>query len=144
MLRNGSDLGRKIQDSVQSILFIDGDCLLCSRLARLVLRCDRHHVHRLATLQGLTFRRLHIKEGLLNENTIVYWLNDKAYTRSAAVIRVLGRMGPWWKMIYVLLIIPRPLRDAVYNFVARNRHRWFGRQPHCGLADKRFDKYYLD
>ncbi len=67
------------------------------------------------------------------EDTVVLWEGDRFYERSTAALRILYLLGWPWRAFYVLIIVPRPWRDAVYRFVAVRRHRWFGTRDRCFL-----------
>ena len=65
--------------------------------------------------------------------SFVFLENDRRFERSNAVLHALGRLGGPWRLIAVLYVFPRPLRDLIYRFIARNRYRWFGRSDECRL-----------
>lgn len=69
--------------------------------------------------------------------------DDRLFTRSDAALEVLRRLGWPWSPLAVLRLIPRPVRDAVYDWVARNRYRWFGRQDECWLPRPEWKDRFL-
>jgi len=114
-------------------VFFDGVCGLCNGFVDRLLRWDRRHVLHFATLQGPTAAALlpaHHAHGL---DTVVYFDGQRTHTRSDAALRIVMRLGGLWKLAGALLIIPHFLRDAVYNGVARNRYRWFGKKDGCRI-----------
>jgi predicted DCC family thiol-disulfide oxidoreductase YuxK len=66
------------------------------------------------------------------------------YTRSTAALRMLKHLGGGWSLLYGLIIIPKFIRDAVYNFVARNRYRWFGKKETCMIPTPGLEAKFLD
>ncbi|MGH7856901.1 MAG: thiol-disulfide oxidoreductase DCC family protein, partial [Candidatus Binatia bacterium] len=82
-------------------------------------------------------RSLRERFGLATESldTIVLVGEGRAYLRSAAALRILRGLGLPWSLLYVLVAIPRPLRDAAYDWFARNRYRWFGTREECRLPE---------
>ena len=76
-------------------------------------------------------------------STVVLIDGDKVYLRSTAVLRALAALGGLWRGVLLLLIIPRPLRDAVYTFIARNRYSWFGRTERCVLPEPGWKDRFL-
>jgi predicted DCC family thiol-disulfide oxidoreductase YuxK len=62
---------------------------------------------------------------------VVLEQDGRRFTRSAAAVRMLAGLGGAWRLAWALLIVPRPLRDAGYDWVARNRYRWFGAASAC-------------
>src|SRR6185436_14502522 len=105
------------------IVFYDGDCGLCDRFVRWMLRRDRRERrYRFAPLQGETARRMiHVESGHAGE-----------HRRSTAALRAIAGLGGVWRGAGLLLLVPAALRDGVYRAVARHRYRWFGRAPACG------------
>jgi predicted DCC family thiol-disulfide oxidoreductase YuxK len=124
-------------DDSQPLIVFDGDCVLCSRSMRLILRLDKKQRFRFATAQGAIGQGLYRHLGLPTDIFETYLLvsDGRAYQRTAAVIEIAKRLGWPWKAGAALVIIPRPVRDALYNLVARHRYRIFGRSTACGIAD---------
>ena len=119
------------------VVFFDQDCLLCNSTVRFLMARDHRDVLRFAPLQGPTAGELFKRHPKSAQNPealkslILAEDHDHASEtislRSAAVARVLRRLGGFWGLLGILLgIIPRPLRDWGYDFVARHRIRWFG------------------
>ncbi len=130
------------------VLFFDGECILCNGFADFVLRRDRRHALRLATLQGTTAAALlgdAVRIPAAGEEdgvsgaapvflSMIYRDEDGVFRKSEAVRRVLSRLGGLWRGVSALMgLVPRPVRDAVYDVVARNRLRWFGRRAACRM-----------
>ena len=114
------------------MLFYDGHCALCHRSVKFVLKHDRSgKLFRFAPLHGPTFdaRVPAEKRAGLPDSVVVLTSDGALLVRSNAFLRVLRRLGGGWKiMAAVLGVIPRPLRDAAYDFIARVRYRVFGRR----------------
>lgn len=117
------------------VIVFDGVCLLCSRSVRFVLRHDRAGRFRFATQQGATGQALLRRHGLDPGDPPSFLLveDGRGHVDSDAVLRVLSGLGGIWRLGALLRAIPRPLRDAAYRQVARNRLRWFGRAEQCLL-----------
>jgi predicted DCC family thiol-disulfide oxidoreductase YuxK len=113
-------------------IFYDGHCGLCHRAVRFVLKHDgAGNAFRFAPLQGHTFQlRVPSKQiPGLPDSFVVLTQEGKLLMRSDASVYVMRRLGGGWKILANILgVIPRGLRDAVYDFVARIRYRVFGRQ----------------
>lgn len=113
-------------------LFYDGHCGLCHRAVRFVLAEDSNDAaFRFAPLQGETFERL-VPPGQragLPDSIVIQTREGALLVRSSAFIHILRRLGGGWRVVAgILAVVPRPLRDAAYDFVARVRYRIFGRQ----------------
>lgn len=115
--------------SREDLLFYDGDCGLCHRWTRFVLSEDRTgRAFQFAPLQGNTFSEtnIEIRESGVLDTILVKTSSGEFLERSDAVIYILERLGGFWRVLAsVARIVPRTLRNAVYNFVARNRRRFF-------------------
>ncbi len=112
------------------ILFYDGHCALCHGAVKFVLKHDRSgKAFRFAPLQGATFQSLVFarERADLPDSVVVLTEDGDLLVRSNAFLHILRRLGGGWKILAgMLAVVPRPLRDVVYNFVARIRYRVFG------------------
>lgn len=116
-----------------SVLFFDGVCNLCNRTVDFLIRRDKKRVLRYAPLQGEAAQQMLKPEMIEALPSVVFVDKTGAYQRSAAVLRAVAKLGGLWPAVKVLLIIPRPLRDGVYNWIAKNRYKWFGKRDSCRL-----------
>ncbi len=114
------------------MLLFDGVCNLCNGAVDFVLRHERAPTLRFAALQsaaGVELLRAHrLSEAL---ETMVLVEDGRVSVQSTAALRAARHLRAPWSWAYALLILPRPLRDAVYRIVARNRLRWFGERETC-------------
>ncbi|MGG1554410.1 thiol-disulfide oxidoreductase DCC family protein [Paenibacillus ferrarius] len=116
-----------------AIILFDGLCNFCSGAVQFILRRDPRGRFRFASLQSDIGRRLLEEHGLPVDglNTIVLIETGRAYTRSTAALRIARRLRGAWPLCYAAILIPSPLRNLGYAYVARNRYRWFGQAEHC-------------
>jgi predicted DCC family thiol-disulfide oxidoreductase YuxK len=129
------------------VLFYDGGCGLCHRAVRFVLAADRAERFRFAPLQGETFRE-RIPEGQragLPDSLVLRTAEGAILTRSSATLHVLRRLGgPWRALAAQGGLVPRPLRDARYDLIARIRLRLFARpDDFCPLVPKELRSRFL-
>lgn len=115
------------------LVLYDGHCPLCNGVVRFLLRVDRKAKLMFASLQGETALSL-ASLWQTNEETIVLVSclgtgHERVYTKSDAVLEIFRLLGGGWKAFTVLAVIPRRVRDRVYDWVARHRFRWFGSYP---------------
>ena len=119
---------------MQSIIYYDGLCNLCDGLVRFVVRHDRRKRYRFAPLQGETARtRLGDRFDLEEMRTIVLEDPKRFRVRSDAALAIVAGLGKGWRLAAVLRIIPRPIRDWLYDWVARKRFQWYGRRDACRI-----------
>lgn len=128
------------------IVVFDGVCRLCSYWVQFLLRHDGSGRIRFAPMQGQAGRGLLRQYGLDPDDPLSFlWIDQgHGYRNSEAVLRLLASLGGGWRLLRVLLLLPRPLRDALYRLVARNRYRWFGRRDACLLPDAAVARRFLD
>jgi predicted DCC family thiol-disulfide oxidoreductase YuxK len=119
------------------VVFMDGDCALCTRGARAIARLDRAGEFRICPIQSGLGRGMLKHYGLDPDDpeSWLYLADGKAYSSLDAVIRVGQRLGGWGHTLRILRILPRRAQDWLYRRIARNRYRLFGRAHMCDLAD---------
>lgn len=124
-------------DDARPLVVFDGDCVLCLRSMRLLARADRNGVFRMTAAQQPVGQGLYAHLGLPTGrfDTYLVLAGGRIHQRSDAVLAIASLL-PWpWRAATLLRLVPRRLRDAAYDLVARNRYRLFGRRTACGLAD---------
>jgi predicted DCC family thiol-disulfide oxidoreductase YuxK len=134
------------------IILYDGICGLCNRFVQFVLHRDRKDVFRFASLQSEFAARVLPRDANHTQqlDTVYVIVNfeqpdQRLLSRSNAVAFVLKHIGGIWGAAAVVLeILPRRLRDAAYDLVARIRYRWFGKYDTCPLPDPRQRYKFLD
>jgi predicted DCC family thiol-disulfide oxidoreductase YuxK len=119
------------------VALIDGDCGLCRATEAWVRKRDKHGHFEFHTLQSVEGARWLERVGLPVEtrDTMVLIEGERGFVRSTAVLRMTKRLRAPWPLLYAFVAVPRPLRDAVYRLVARNRRfiRVPGRPASCAL-----------
>lgn len=122
-----------IASTARPVVLFDGQCNFCDGTVRWILRRDTRKHFRFAWLQSdygrSTLKRLGMEQEPLG--TLILLEGDQACLRSTAALRILRSLPGPWPWLYPLIVIPRPIRDAVYRFIARHRYRWFGRKETC-------------
>ncbi len=128
------------------VILFDGECNLCDRTVRFIVRRDPAGRCRFASLQSEAARRLLDPLGRDSQafDSVVLLVDGGVYTKSEAALRIVNFLTWPWRLLGILRIIPHPLRDAVYDFVACNRHRWFGRNPQCELPTAEIRDRFLN
>ena len=118
------------------VILYDGVCVFCSRWVRFVAKRDVNKRFRFTAIQSGYGTRLAQAFGIdpadPDTNAVIH--GGVAYFKSNAALTVLGNL-PGWRWVGVLWSLPKPLRDAVYSLVARNRYRIFGKYEECFIPD---------
>jgi len=127
------------------ILLFDGVCNLCNGFVREIITRDRSGLIRYSSLQSEAGEHLLAKVGLskFSMDTVVLIEGEKKYLKSDAALRVFQHLGGGWSYLYYLSIIPKFIRDGIYDLIARNRYRWFGKQATCMLPRPEWTDRFL-
>jgi predicted DCC family thiol-disulfide oxidoreductase YuxK len=127
------------------IIIFDGHCVLCSGWANFVLRHDRSGKYRLLAAQSPLGRALYVHLGLDPDDyqTNILLADGIAWLKSEGSIRMAEGLGFPWAMAAAFRVLPLSIRDWLYEFVARNRFRLFGRREVCYIPALRFRDRFL-
>lgn len=128
------------------VILFDGICNLCNSSVQFVLKRDKKQKFRYASLQSEFGKKIIEQFSLKEKNidSIVLIEQNRAWVKSSAVLRISKQLGGGYPLFYVFIIIPKFLRDAVYDFIARNRYRWFGKRESCILPSPETKTLFLD
>jgi predicted DCC family thiol-disulfide oxidoreductase YuxK len=129
---------RRVAGARQLVLY-DGVCGLCDRTVQFLLAEDQSAVLSFAPLQGETAAGILADRPLTGEVRSVVFVRDLGtprqviLVRSAGALAILAAVGGFWRVVAGLRVVPRPLRDLVYDWIARHRYAWWGRFEACKL-----------
>lgn len=128
------------------IIIFDGLCNFCNAWVDFVLARDKKRLFQFAPSQSECGELLLRHRSLYTEEikTIVLIDGDRVFTMSDAAIRVVGGLGAQWSIVYIFLLVPRPIRDACYATFAKRRYRWFGKRDVCRVPEARWEQRFLD
>jgi len=132
-------------DQGKTILLFDGVCNLCNGLVQFILARDpKKHIY-FASLQSESGQALllHFDMNPDELNTLVLIDQKGAHLRSTAALRCARLLAGGWPLFYAFIIIPRAIRDTIYNWVASNRYRWFGKQDQCMIPTPELKARFL-
>jgi predicted DCC family thiol-disulfide oxidoreductase YuxK len=136
------------------IVFFDDYCVLCSRSVRFIYRNDRRGRFRFASFDSEAFRGIAGKlpeqfqvrgSGVseASQGSVVLYRRGRVHLRSAAALRIAMLLRFPWPLLAAGLALPPFIRDAVYNLIARNRYRWFGKRETCFLPGEGLRERFL-
>lgn len=134
------------EKSAYPTLLFDGVCNLCNGSVQAVIRLDKAHQFRFASLQSDFGQGMLDHYGLSRDDIDSVILIDErgAHVKSEAALRVFGHLKGGYRLVALLRIIPRSIRDAIYDWVARNRYEWFGKQETCMIPTPELKDRFLD
>ena len=115
-------------NSPSGLILFDGVCILCSRGCGFVSKRDRRHYFRFIAMQSPEGRSIAKQLDIDPDrpDTFAFVASGQAFVKSEGALRI-ARELPFWNWTYALHFIPTTMRDAIYDWIARNRYRWFGR-----------------
>lgn len=128
----------------QKIVFFDGVCGLCDHWVQFLLDIDGGKILKYAPLQGEKAKEIVPKSFTGNMTSIVFFSNGKFYTKSSAVLKILSNLGGIWKMMSIFVIIPPFIRDFIYDLIAKNRYRFFGKLETCRILNSETRHLFFD
>lgn len=127
------------------LILFDGVCNLCTGSVQFVLKRDSKKQFRFASLQSETGQKILKTLGLstMELKTFLLVEEGRAYFKSTGFLRVTRRLRPFWPLLTVFVIVPRFIRDAIYDFIARHRYRWFGKKEACWVPTPELRERFL-
>ena len=128
------------------IVVFDAQCLFCNGWVQFLLRHDRRGVIRFASIQGAAGKRLLAQAELKAEGlqTLLVVDGRRTWQHTSAILRVLHVLGWPWRLAWAAWLVPGPLRDVLYRWLARNRYRLFGRSESCLMPPPDVVERFLD
>lgn len=129
----------------KTILLIDGYCNLCNSSVQFILRHERNNNIYFASLQStigkdiLDFYKIDTR---VTDSVILIDAN-KAYLKSTAILKVCKNLKGFYRLIYAFIIIPKFIRDWIYDGVAKRRYKWFGKQTQCIIPTNQLNTRFL-
>ncbi|NQV21927.1 MAG: DUF393 domain-containing protein [Rhodospirillales bacterium] len=127
------------------VMLFDGVCYLCRDSVQFVLRRDPDAKVDFAPLQSDygrdVLRRHGLPEGSLQSVVLVQ--DGEVYTKSTAALRIARELSGGWPLLYLFMVVPRFLRDGVYDFIGNRRYRWFGKMDACWIPDQDVSNRFL-
>ena len=127
------------------VIFFDGFCNLCNGAVQFTIKKDHKNIFRFASLQSdyaekaLAPFAIAPKQG----DSFVLFEDGKVYQRSTAALRVARQLSGLWPLLYAFIVVPRFIRDAIYNYVAKNRYKWFGKKESCWVPTPELKEKFL-
>jgi len=126
------------------VIAFDGDCLMCSRTIRWLAARDPGERLRFTPLQGERGAAIRERFGGEPPDSMLVESGEEVHARSDAALAIASALPqPWRALGAAARVVPRPLRDSVYDFIAARRHRWFGRGDACALPGPELEKRLL-
>lgn len=129
-----------------SIILFDGVCNLCNSSVQFVLKHDKDKSFLFASLQSDAATKILLQlnqKSFKNLENIVLIENEQVFIKSTAALKITKNLGGFIKLLYIFIIIPTPIRDFIYDIIAKNRYKWFGKKNKCTIPDKEITDRFL-
>jgi len=128
------------------VVLFDGVCSFCNSSVNFIIDHDPSALFRFAPLQSETGKGFLLQSGLMDKkiDSIVLIENGKAFTRSTAALRIARKLSFPFNLLALFQMIPPLVRDGVYDWIARNRYRWFGREKSCRIPTPEIRNRFLE
>jgi len=128
------------------VILFDGVCNLCSGAVQFIIKHDRKKLFRFASLQSKFGEEVmkHFDLPVDQYNSFILLEKEKIYTRSKGALKVAKKLNGLYFLLYAFIIVPRFIRDAVYNFIARKRYNWFGKKETCWIPTPELKNLFIE
>ena len=125
------------------IIFFDGVCNLCHSSVLYLIKSDKKKILKFSSLQSDYAKGLLPKSELVCIESIIFFNDNKLYKKSTAILKLAKILGGWHNILLIGYCIPACLRDKLYDIVATNRYKWFGKKEKCMVPTKKLNKRFL-
>lgn len=127
------------------IILFDGICNFCNGSVRFIIDRDPLGTFQFASLQSEVGQELLESYSIpKTTDSIVLIEEHNAYIESTAALKVCSRLQWPWKMLSLFRIVPKPIRDSLYKWIAKNRYKWFGKQETCILPTENIQNRFIE
>jgi predicted DCC family thiol-disulfide oxidoreductase YuxK len=130
----------------QPLILFDGVCNLCNSSIQYIIKYDKHNKFKFASLQSDAAKDILLQFNQNNSdlNSIILIVGDEIYKKSSAILRLLKILGGLHSILYIFMIVPKPIRNWVYDYVAKNRYKWYGKKESCMIPTKELKSKFID
>src|SRR5690625_4020251 len=116
------------------IIIFDGECLFCQHSVQFIIKRDPEKKFKFSSLQSSTGKRLLNEYGIPQSVTSLVLIKEgKSYIKSSAALQICRHLKGIWKIGYLFLVLPKPIRDGIYDFIAKHRYQLVGKTTSCPI-----------
>jgi len=130
----------------KSIILFDGVCNLCNSSVNFIIKHDKKSQFLFASLQSDAAKEilLQFQTKKITLDSIILIENNTVYEKSTAALKIAKQLNSSYKLLYGFILIPRFIRDWVYNYIAKNRYKWYGKKEKCMIASSEVINRFLE
>lgn len=128
------------------IILFDGVCNLCNSSVQFIIKRDSKKIFMFSSLQSDAGQDILLQNNLgnLDFSSIILLEDGIIYDKSTAILKITRRLSGIYKMGYLFIIIPKFIRDFVYNKISKNRYKWFGKKDSCMIPTEELKLRFLE
>lgn len=131
-------------EHVKRIILFDGECNFCDKSVQFIIKRDPEAIFSFTSQQGEAGQQMIKKHHAPSSvDSIILIENDTYYLKSSAALRICRHLQGAWKLLFIFILVPYPIRDFFYNILAKNRYKWFGKKDQCTLPTPEMRKRFL-
>ena len=127
----------------KSIVLFDGECNFCNKTIQFILKYEKKPELLFCSLQSETGKEIQEFFKLKNANSVLLVENNNLYTKSTAALKITNYLKGGLPLLYFFIIVPLFIRNSIYNYIAKNRYKWFGKSNSCMIPEEKTLKRFL-
>ena len=135
-----------MEDINHPVILFDGVCNLCNASVQFIIKRDKKQIFRFAALQSQFGQKVVDSFNLSDKkiDSVILLENNSVKIKSEAALRIAKQLGGIYSLLYVFIILPKFFRNSVYDFIARNRYSWFGKNESCMIPTPELKRLFIE
>jgi len=134
-----------MKNKQNDVILFDGVCNLCNGAITFIIKRDKKNHYRFAALES-DIGKMYLKKHSIDPqeiDSIVLIRGEYAYSKASAALRIAKKMSGLWPLLYIFIIIPKFISNCIYDYIARNRYKWFGKKESCMIPTPQLRDKFL-
>ena len=127
--------------NMDQVIIFDGICGLCNKSVDILIKIDKEKIFTYTSLQGEFVKTLDLQPDI---DSILFYKDGTVYYKSTAILKIFQALGGIWVFMTVFYLIPKVIRDFIYNVIAKYRYKIFGKREQCRLPDAGEEELFID
>ena len=126
---------------MDQVIIFDGVCGLCNKSVDILIKIDKEKIFKYTSLQGEYVKTLDLEPDI---DSIIFYEDGTVYYKSTAILKIFKSLGGLWKITVVFFLIPRVIRDFIYDIIAKYRYKVFGKMESCRMPKESEVDLFID
>lgn len=127
------------------VILFDGVCNLCNGAIQFIIKKDKKNIFKFGTLQSESGKKIiNTNKNISNIDSVLLITNTNVFYKSTAIIKISQKLGFPYNLLIVTILLPVKLRDKIYDIIAKNRYKWFGKKTNCLVPTPQLKKRFLE